>query len=430
MLLVFTQKITPRIPYVFKHICTRILGIEVTFTSVIEEFIAHAGPKLSYGKQPMGNEFFVQSHGLLTQQGIESIDIVVKDWEETKCFFATSERSMIPFDIFSAAFYLLTRYEEYLPHVKDEFGRYPASESLGLKNNFLTQPIIDVWAYKFKSLLLDSFEELNFPKKKMTIHNLVLIQEPYAFKQKGFFRSMVGYGSDLIQLKFLRLFKRTNVILKVSKDPFEIYEWLIETTKKSTAKLTAFFLLGEATRFEESINTRREQFKLLIKHIGDYKQVGLIFSQQALQEYDLLKFEKQRIEEITNRDLQGSINTNFLVDLPNIYRNLVELEVGHDHTMVYQNTPGFRAGTCTPFLFYDLDFEIKTPLIIHPVALTAESLFPLKDAERRVLLDRMLHDVTSVNGTFSMIFKNTDFSLKLKNRVWRTLLSSTLHQND
>lgn len=430
MLLVFTQKITPRIPYVFKHIFTRILGVEVVFTSVIEEFIAHTGPKLSYGKQPMGNEFFVQSHGLLTQQGIESVDIVVKDWEEAKCFFATSERSMIPFDIFSAAFYLLTRYEEYLPHVKDEFGRYPASESLALKNDFLTQPVIDIWAYKFKKLLLESFEDINFPNKKMTIHNLVLIQEPYAFKQKGFFRSMVGYGSDLLQLKFLRLFKRTNVILKVSKDPFEIYEWLVETTKKSKTKLTAFFLLGEATRFEESMNTRREQFKLLIKHIGDYKHVGLIFSQKALQEYEVLKFEKQRIEEITNRDLQGSINTNFLVDLPNIYRNLVELEVGHDHTMVYQNTPGFRAGTCTPFLFYDLDFEIKTPLIIHPIALTSQSLSMLKDPEKKELLAGMLEQVTTVNGTFSMIFKNTDFSLKFEKRIWRTLLSTTLQQHD
>ena len=65
MILVYTQKMTPRIAYVFKHMCTRILGVEVHFTSVIEELIAHSGPKLSYGKQPMGNELFLQSHGLL-----------------------------------------------------------------------------------------------------------------------------------------------------------------------------------------------------------------------------------------------------------------------------------------------------------------------------------------------------------------------------
>lgn len=58
MLLIYTQKVTPRILYTFKHICTHLLGIPIKFTSKIEEFIAHDGPKMSYGKQPMGNEFY------------------------------------------------------------------------------------------------------------------------------------------------------------------------------------------------------------------------------------------------------------------------------------------------------------------------------------------------------------------------------------
>jgi len=34
MLLVYTHKITPRVKFVFKQICTRILGIDVGFTTV------------------------------------------------------------------------------------------------------------------------------------------------------------------------------------------------------------------------------------------------------------------------------------------------------------------------------------------------------------------------------------------------------------
>ena len=56
------------------------------------------------------------------------------------------------------------------------------------------------------------------------------------------------------------------------------------------------------------------------------------------------------------------MNARFLVHLPDVPRHLVELEIQRDFTMVYRNAIGFRAGTCTPFLFYDLDFEIKTPL--------------------------------------------------------------------
>jgi hypothetical protein len=88
MLLIYAQKSTPRISYIFKHICLRILGIEVAFTSEIEEFIAHVGPKISYGKKPLGNELFFQSYGLLEQQGLEAIDVSVKKWGDTFGFFS------------------------------------------------------------------------------------------------------------------------------------------------------------------------------------------------------------------------------------------------------------------------------------------------------------------------------------------------------
>ena len=90
MLLIYTQKLTPRVDYVFKHICTRILGLKIEFTSAIEEFISYPGVKLSYGKQPLGNELFFYSQGLLQTQGFEDVSISVKPWEETVGFFSAA----------------------------------------------------------------------------------------------------------------------------------------------------------------------------------------------------------------------------------------------------------------------------------------------------------------------------------------------------
>ena len=109
MLLIYSYKITPRLKFVFKQICTRILNIPVSFTSKIEEFIAHENLKLSYGSQPLGSEFFVKSNGLLFEQGLSDLNLNVQSWDDTKCFFSSGEKSMIPFDIFSASFYLLSR---------------------------------------------------------------------------------------------------------------------------------------------------------------------------------------------------------------------------------------------------------------------------------------------------------------------------------
>ncbi len=104
MLLIYTSKITPRLKFVFKQICTRILNIPVSFTSVIEEFIAHDSLKISYGPQPLGSEFFVKSNGLLFEQGLSDLELNVQGWGDTKCFFSCGEKSQIPFDIFSASF--------------------------------------------------------------------------------------------------------------------------------------------------------------------------------------------------------------------------------------------------------------------------------------------------------------------------------------
>ena len=415
MLLVYTQKITPRITYTFKHVCTRILGIKVGFTSVIEEFIAHSGAKLSYGKQPMGNELFIQSHGLLSQQGFESFDVLVKPWGETKCFFSVGEKSAVPFDIFSAAFYLLSRYEEYLPHVKDALGRYPVSESIGHKEDFLTQPVVDLWAYNFKYILSESFPQLDFPKQKMSVHNVLETRVPFVYKHRGVFRSMIGYMRDFGKFRIRNMFRRSKVLLTLRKDPYNTFEWIIDVVKKSSTKLSVFFMLGEAVSFEDNVNTQRNKFKLLVKYVSDYREIGLVFSYPARTHYEQLKKEKGRMEEITNRGLLSTMNAQYSVNLPHIYRNLVELEIERDFTMVYENTLGFRAGTCTPFLFYDLDYEIKTPLIIHPMAGTTAAFDAQKASEIEAEIENLLSAVQQVHGMFSLAFSNTDFAERTPN---------------
>ena len=421
MLLIHTQKITPRLDFAFKHICTRILRVKVQFTSVIEVFISHQGPKLSYGRQPMGSELFIQSQGLLTQRGIEAIEITVQPWRGSVGFFEVGEKSVLPFDIFSATFYLLSRYEEYLPHLKDHLGRYPAEESLAFQEKFLQQPVVDIWAFRFKEVLLQHFPDMQFPSRSFERHHMVEATQPFAYTQRGFLRNFIGYFSDLVNLRMGSFFRRGRVLLRLRKDPFNTFSWMINMTKKSDVKISVFFQLGDSYSFLEGINSKRKKYQMLVKFVGDYTEVGLIFSFHSLPDYELLKVEKHQMDELTHRRLRSSMNDQFLLDLPHSYRNLLELEVEKDVTMVYEDHLGFRAGTCTPFLFYDLDYEIKTPLIIHPLAGTTSALRSHTKAEMESDIYRLLDSVKSVNGTFSLLFSNRDFTMKQV--FWRRLFS-------
>ena len=423
MLLIYSLKTTQRITYIFKHICFRILGIEVNFTNVIEDFIAYSGPKLSYGKKELGDELFIQSTELLMQDGFESIDITVKDWGDTKCFFAVGKNSALPFDIFAASFYLLSRYEEYLPQVKDEKGRFLASESIAFKAGFLQDPVVDIWAYKFKDLLLQTFPDIKYSARKPCVHTIINASQPLLYRNKGLLRILIGFFNDLFSFNLKSIFDRSTVLFGFRKDPFNTFSWIINSVKKSKSSLTVFFLLGASKIFEESLNSQKESFKLLIKNVSDYQEIGLIFSDQALNSLTVLNEEKEKIEAITNRTLRRSMNNEYLVSLPHNYRNLIELEITTDYTMVYENVIGFRASTCSPFLFYDLDYEIVTPLEIHPISLTTKGLIKTSASKKIETIQKMMESVKKVNGTFSMIFDNYNFMNIKKNTVLKTIFS-------
>ena len=46
-------------------------------------------------------------------------------------------------DIFGSAFFMLTRYEEFVKSVKDEHERFPARASLAYREGFLMRPIVN-----------------------------------------------------------------------------------------------------------------------------------------------------------------------------------------------------------------------------------------------------------------------------------------------
>ncbi|MDR9456386.1 MAG: polysaccharide deacetylase family protein [Salegentibacter sp.] len=410
MLLIYTQKITPRIIYIFKHICTNMLGISIRFTSKIEEFIAHDGMKLSYGKQALGNELFIQNTGLLMEQGLSEVEIKVQPWGDSFCFFPATEKSDLPFDIFAASFYLLSRYEEYLPHVKDEYGRFPASESLAEQEGFLQKPVVDVWAYKFREVLQQRYPDLNEKKRSYSVQSIIAVEHAFSYRNKGFVRSFVGMLVDLVKLQFGKVLDRIQVLLRLKKDPFNIFEDLILLIKQYDLKLMFLFQLSDFTVHDRNINPNRMPLRSVIKYVADYTKVGLLLGYYSLRNIKTLRKEKLRLEEIVHSPLRAVLNSKYNLSLPEHYNNLTELEIPEDYSMGYPETQGFRAGTCTPFLFYDINTEVTTPLEIHPYVLNSNVLEEEPIGKMKSEVAKMLQEVKAVEGNFNAVFKNQDFS--------------------
>lgn len=409
MLLVYTKTLTPRINYTFKHICTKILGIEVEFTSKIEAFIAHEGMKISYGKQKMGNEFFVQQGGLLLEQGYTDTDIRVSKWEETPCFFKVGETSDLPFDIFSASFYLLSRYEEYLPHVKDEKGRFPYGESLAVKEKFINRPVVDIWTYKFKKRLQEKFPKFKFPKRKFKNKNVLSVAQAYKYRKKGLVRSVGASFRDVFQLNLGNLADRFKTLLFLKNDPYDVYDELVAFSKKEGISWDFMFQLSNYSVNNKNISYNKIKYHALIKSMADYGKIGLLPGYEATKSFKTLKTEKKRWEAIVNRPLTKALVKHYDVNLPELYNNFDKLEIQEDYSMVYANVIGFRAGTCTPFLFYDINLERISPLVLQPSVINSDIFSQLSYFELKTKLENIKEEIEQVDGDLVLLFENANF---------------------
>ena len=429
MLLVYSHRNTPRIRYIFKHILTRTLLIPVSFTSKVEDFVAHNGLKLSYTKTALGSEFFIKSNDLLFEQGVNDLEINVQKWDDVPCFFATNINSSLPFDIFAASFYLITRYEEYLPHVKDTHGRFTAEQSLAFKYKFLEKPVIDIWSYKFLLLLKERFPDYTYKTRKYNYISTIDIDNAYAYKHKSFIRGFGGFFMDIFRFKLRDVWNRTAVNLNLKKDPFNTFNELLSFKKEFNIKTIFFFSIGDYTTFDTNVSASKNKYKLLIKNVQDYALVGLHPSYFTMNNASMLKKEKGRLENITNTTIKKSRQHYLRFNLPETYQQLIDLEIDEEYSMGYASNVGFRASTCTPFYFYDLDFEIQTPLKVFPFALmdtTLNDYLKLTPKQSLGKIRDLRNEIKAVNGTFITLFHNESLSDYLRWKGWQRLYESML----
>ena len=410
MLLIYTHKITSRFSFVMKQIFQRNLGIEILFTAKVEDFIKHSGPKITYTKYPLQNEFFIRSNDMLFEQGINDLQIKIGNWEGVPCFFSAGDRSSIPFDIFSASFYLLSRYEEYLPHLKDVHGRFPPTESLAYKNNFLKLPVVDIWALKLFAKLKERFPDLKSKEERYKFTSVIDVTSSHSYANRGLARSFAGLVLDLSGLKFKRTAERISVWFDHKKDPYNNYDWLIACHKKYKINSLFFFQFAEYSTFDKNVSTNNNKFKFLIKSISDYHKVSLCASYSSFNDIDLLKKEKKALSNIINRPVNASRLRYNRVDIPVSYRNLVEAEFTDDYTMGYTHEIGFRASTARTFYFYDINLEVQQPIKIHPFTIHDYAFLKMESMDDII---EKIHDlyeaVKNVNGNFITVFSNELF---------------------
>lgn len=436
MVLIFLHKITARKEYIFRHIFKRLLEFPFQFTSDLSEFIAHEGPKFSYGNKPLGDELFIWSQGLLDEVGIDDHEIEIHKWDDLPVFFSAPDRSDVPFDLFTASFYLITRYEEYLPQVKDSLGRFSASSSIAAQHHFLEIPVIDLWVERFREELESRFEITLSRKRETQILTTIETASVYKYRNRALIPVLKAFYQSLKGFKLRKLFTQIGVHLRLTKDPYDVYDIMLRVYKdamdqlpkklKRSRRVLYLFHLGDYSTVNNGVSYRTRSYRELIKHIADYLEIGLRFS-YGIEEDKIIK-ESERFQSITNRPLHKTMTAFSKISMPGHYKKLVDMDTIEDYSMGYTNVPGYRAGTSHSFFFYDLDYEVQTPLRVFPYALHYRSIEHFMLNGQQSIIDKLLQHADRTSGCFIVVFDNAQLDLNKRSHVY-TIIKKLLTYN-
>jgi len=424
MLLIYTHKLTSRNQYTFKLILKDILGISFRITTQVEEFKAWQGPKFTYCRSSIDDELFFCATELLFETGIVVQEPGTMRWNGNKVLFPVARKSALPFDPFAASFLLVSRYEEYLPHLKDQHGRFTPSQSLAFQHGFLQKPVVNQWAQEIRKLLENRFGKIPSQEKKYSFVPTIDIDNAWAYRHKGFIRIGGGLLADLSKLNFKGFTERFKSVFRLADDPYDTYDYQVKLFERYGIEPIYFILLGEYATYDKNVPYQNKHMQSLIKFMGDVGQVGIHPSYASGEDPSRLRREIARLSAILHQEIHLSRQHFLKLSIPETYQRLIDHDITDDYTMGYPDLPGFRASICSPYFFYDLDLEIETSLKLHPFAImdgTLKDYMNIAPSQAMEVIHPLIDSVKRVDGQFISVWHNESFAENERWKGWRTV---------
>jgi len=420
--IVFSNTTTSRLQYILDFIGKETIGEAFSMTTDAESFRRNEGPKINYSREKITNaEFWIPNSDLLFENGIGEQAVDCFETENYKAFFKTG--GDIPFDIFAASFYLLSRYEEYLPGQKDMYGRYAYESSLAFKENFLHLPLINIWIEDLKKCLKVKFPQLTTHHSPFTFLTTYDIDEAYSYKHKQWWRTIGGFLKSIGKGQWSLIRQRSNVLRGILKDPYDAYEWMDELHHQYDLKPIYFFLIaGRTGKYDKNILPSEKAMQDLINEHSQLYSIGIHPSWQSGDDIEKLKHEISRLGQITDKPIRSSRQHYIRLTLPATYRRLIDAGIKSDFSMGYGSINGFRASVASPFYWYDLEKEKQTQLLLCPFCFMDANSFYEQKFSAAQSLEEMLHYynvVRSVNGIMTTIWHNSFLGTSKTFEGWR-----------
>lgn len=426
MILIYSEKESPRLDYIVHELLERRLGLTAQICYNRADFETQHLPKINYSSIPVQGALQIYPQGLLHDTSIQKQDIEVRKHPYWNYYFFEQQSEHIPFDILSASFWILSRYEEYTAEETDEHGRFSHEHALAYKNGFLRIPLVDRWAKSLGSMLKKQFPKLVIAEPSFNFISTVDIDFAYRYKGIGLTKQVGKLFKSFIQGRFSDIISQLQTLIGTRPDPYDTYELINKLVNDNRLPLMYFFLMRTGTAYDKNIHPYGPEMRTIAKCLSKEFACGIHPSYYSAELDTLLHEEKQLLEQYTGKKTIQSRQHFLRLNLPQTYEQLSEAGIMEDYSMGFPNHCGFRASTAYPFSFFNLHSNRQLPLILHPVTVMDTALrygMKLTPVQAMHEIETYMNEIEKTGGVFIPIWHNSNLSAAEGWESWREVFN-------
>jgi len=290
----------------------------------------------------------------------------------------TEREIIISHDIIASAYFMLSRWEEYVVTARDEYDRFLENESIGVKAKFIHRAVVN--EYVDYIIALSARLNCSFTIKSEFVfsatHDLDFILKWPSFR--FFVKTLFG---DLFKRKSLQLFVQNIKKRIAGEDPYDAYAYLHQYAHERDVKTIYYFLVDDYNRKILKTQFGRHLIKSLKENgseFGIHPDLGSYNNEEQIIQ------EKQTLEEILDLRVTHSRQHFLQFQIPYIWDRLSYAGIETDSSLYYKKNPGFRTGCCSPHSTFDF-LKKKTSTIIEYPLMFMEQTFKQGDDRKEVL---------------------------------------------
>lgn len=313
-------------------------------------------------------------------------------------------------DLVAAVFFMLSRWEEYLPQEYDRFGRIKPTNNIAVKLGFSTRPVVDEW----RTFIWDLLEKLDPSVKRPPAegyrlnptHDVDILYFPTdILNMLGDVKNTRNPAAPI--KRFIHKIKGTN--------PYNTFDFLMAMSERNHVPSTFYFMADGKSVLDNKYRNTDPFLKQLVKNVRNRNHhIGLHPGFETFNDPNEFIRQKHYVENYTGQQITHNRQHYLRLRLPETLNVWEKAGIENDSSLGFTQGVGYRCGTGGSFPLFHVTERRKTkvtetPLVFMEVAIRSYADLSKSRADSLMALRTFKQFSQKFQTPFTFLFHNSSF---------------------